>query len=231
MARLLGFLVLAFVLAGLLRHVPVVGPFFAHTGIFGVWLAALGLSYAATRFGERALVRRRMRAELERLGRVDNAYNQGKAGSLLLARGEVRRALPYLERAAEGEPRSADWHYKLGSALLALGRAREARQALGRALELDPEHAYGAAELRLAQALAADGAGEEALSVLARVERNHGPTPEAAYRRGQVLRSLGRRAEARASFAEVQQLAQSVPAFQRPQARALALRALFLRYL
>jgi len=36
MLRLLGFFVVAFVLARVLSHVPLIGGFFAHTGIFGV---------------------------------------------------------------------------------------------------------------------------------------------------------------------------------------------------
>ena len=41
MLRLIGFFVVAFVLAQLLSQVPLIGGFFAHTGIFGVWITAM----------------------------------------------------------------------------------------------------------------------------------------------------------------------------------------------
>jgi tetratricopeptide (TPR) repeat protein len=225
MLRLVAFIVLAMVLSRVLGVLPLVGPLFARTGIFGVWLTALLLSFAATRYGERALRRRRDRAELRRLETVDNAHNHGKAGALLLARGDARKALPHLERAAVGEPGSAEWQFRLGSALLLLRRPAEARGALLRCVALDPEHAYGAAQLRLAEALTLVKEPALALPVLDAAERNHGPSPELAYRRGKALKALGRRAEAKASFAQVARLAAEVPAFQRGAARGFVLRA------
>ena len=56
MLRLIAFFALALFLAQFLGHLPVVGPLFAHTGIFGVWITALGLSYLATRYGDVAAV-------------------------------------------------------------------------------------------------------------------------------------------------------------------------------
>jgi len=225
MVRLVAFLVLAMILSRVLGVLPIVGPFFAHTGIFGVWVTAIGLSIAATHYGERALRSQRDRAELRRLETVDNAHNHGKAGMLLLARGDARKALPHLERAAAGEPRVAEWQFRLGMALLALRRPAEARIALARCTELEPEHAYGGAQLRLAEALTAVGQPEDALPVLAVAERNHGPSPELAYRRGLALKAAGRRSEAKASFAEVSRLAAQAPKFQRGSARAFAVRA------
>jgi tetratricopeptide (TPR) repeat protein len=208
---------------------PVVGPIFARTGIFGVWIAALLLSWAVTHYGERALTARRDRAEIHRLEEVDSPYNHGKAGALLLARGRAARAVPHLERAAQGEPDSAEWQYRLGCALLALRKPNDARVALERCVAIDEEYAYGAAQLRLAEALLAAGAAERALEVLDRAERNHGLTPESAYRRGRTLRALGRRDAARKSFAEVGELAQKAPRFQRREATAWATRAWLAR--
>lgn len=227
MVRLIVFFALALVLAQLLGALPIVGPIFARTGIFGVWIAALALSWVATRYGERAVHARRDRGELRRLLAVDNAHNHGKAGSMLLAHGRPAKALPHLERAAAGEPGSAEWQFRLGTALLAVGRAAEARAALERCTALNPEYAYGAAQLRLAEALTASGAPAEALPVLELAERNHGRNPELAYTRGRALKALGRRAEAKASFAEVGRLAAEVPLFQRGAARGFALRAFF----
>jgi tetratricopeptide (TPR) repeat protein len=229
MVRLVAFIVLAMILSQVLGVLPIIGPLFAHTGILGVLLTALGLSFAVTHYGERALRSRRDRAELKRLEAVDNAHNHGKAGALLLARGDAREALPRLERAAAGEPRVAEWQFRLGTALLALRRPAEARAALARCIELDPEYAYGGAQMRLAEALTAVGEASEALPVLALAERNHGPSPELAYRRGLALKALGRGPEAKASFAEVGKLAAQAPAFQRGTARAFTLRAKLAR--
>jgi tetratricopeptide (TPR) repeat protein len=227
MLRLIAFFALALILAQILGQLPIVGPFFAHTGIFGVWIAALGLSYLATRYGERAVRSRRDRSELRRLLAVDNAHNHGKAGAMLLARGRASAALPHLERAAAGEPASAEWQYRLGIAQLALRRPAEARAALERCVALNPEYAYGAAQLRLAEALTAAGLAADALPVLDLAERNHGPSPELAYTRGRALKSLGRRADAKQCFAEVKQLAAQAPQFQKGTARGFALRAFF----
>jgi len=227
MMRLVAFFALAYVLVHVLGAMPVVGPIFAHAGIFGIWITALGLSWVATRYGERAVRSRRDRGELRRLLTVDNAHNHGKAGAMLLARGSAARAMPHLERAAEGEPSSPEWQFRLGTALLALRRPAEARAALARCVALAPEYAYGAAQLRLAEALTASGAAAEALPVLAVAERNHGTSPELAYVRGRALKALGRRAEAKASFSEVGKLAAEVPLFQRGAARGYALRAFF----
>jgi tetratricopeptide (TPR) repeat protein len=229
MLRLVGFIVGAIVLARVLGALPVVGPLFARTGIFGVWIAALLLSWAVTHYGRRALVARRDRSELTRLEAVDSPYNHGKAGALLLARGSARRAVPHLEEAVRGEPDSAEWRYRLGQALLMLRKPREARTALERCVALDEEHAYGAAQLRLAEALLAGGEAARALEVLDVVERNHGKSPESAYRRGVTLRALRKKDEARRSFAEVGSLAANAPRFQRREATAWATRAWLAR--
>ena len=228
-ARFVVFLFFALLLSQVLGALPIIGPLFARTGIFGVWIAAMLLSWLVTKYGQRAVVARRDRAELDRLEAVDSPYNHGKAGSVLLARGSAARALPHLETAAQGEPDSAEWQYRLGQALLMLRRPDDARRALERCVSIDEEHAYGAAMLRLAEALVAESEGERALEVLARAERNHGPSPESAYRKGQALRALGRKDEARKSFSEVSKLASNAPKFQRRDATAWATRAWLAR--
>ncbi len=101
MVRLIVFFVLTFVLASLLGHVPVIGPLFERTGCFGIWIVAIGLSFAMTRLGELAVRRQRGKAEVRRLETVGGPVNLGKAGVLLLAQGRPRAALPYLEGAVE----------------------------------------------------------------------------------------------------------------------------------
>jgi hypothetical protein len=81
------------------------------------------------------------------------------------------------------------------------------------------------------EAWQAVGEGAAALAAVERVERSHGPTPESAYRRGLALRSLGRRSEARAAFAEVPRAAAQVARYQRGDARRWQARATLARLL
>ncbi len=225
MLRLIGFIALAIVLTQILAHLPLIGGLFRHTGIFGIWITAILLSWAFTHYGQRALVASRDRAQLRALEAVDNPHNHGKAGSLLLAQGRASKALPHLEQAVAGDPDSAEWRYRLGSALMMLRRPDDAREHLQRCVEIDEEYAYGAAQMKLAEALLAGGHKGEALAALDVVERNHGPTPESRYRRGVTLKALGRRDEAKASFREVSELAAKAVQFQKKSANVWVMRA------
>lgn len=230
MLRLLAFLLLAVLLANVLGQVPVVGPLFDRSGLLGVLLAALLLSGLFTRVGAVLLEGRRLRVELERLATVDSAHNHGKRGALYLAHRRPRRAIEALEQAVAGEPEVAEWSYRLGLARLATGDADGARAALARCTELDEEYAYGAAQLALARALASQGLHEDALRALVTFERNHGPSPESAYRRGRALARLGRRDEARAAHHEVGRLAARATRYQRREAAGWALRSALVRW-
>lgn len=225
MLRFIAFMVVAVVLSRLLGWLPVVGPLFARTGFLGIWITALLLSWGFTKWGRRAVRVRRDRVNARQLQAVDSPHNHGKLGSLYLAQGRPRKALEELERAVAGEPEVAEWRYRQGSALLEVRRPEEAAEALRSAVGIDEEHAYGGAQLRLAEALAACGRHDEALEALAVFERNHGPSPESAYRRGAALSKLGRRDEARAAFDEVARLASNVVSYQRRDAELWKLRA------
>jgi tetratricopeptide (TPR) repeat protein len=231
MARLIGFFVLVVVISSLLGHVPWIGPLFRSTGCIGIWLTAMALSWALTWAGHRAYLMKKDSAEIQRLEAVDSPYNPGKIGALLLAQGRTRKALPYLERAAAGEPDVAEWHYRLGTALLALGRGADAALALERAVAIDEEHAYGAAQMRLAEAQAAVGRHDEALRALEVVERNHGPSPESAFRVGAVHRARGDKEAARASFRRVDEIAARAVGYQKRDATRWSLRAKLLSWL
>jgi len=223
--RLVGFLALAVVLAALLGHVPLIGPLFRHTGILGILLAAAILSALVTRMGGRLLAGRKLKAELRALSAVGNPHGHGKIGALYLSRGRPRAALAHLEEAAAGEPDVAEWQYRLGLARLAVRELDPALAAFERCVALEEEHAYGAAQIRRAECLQRLGRHEAALEALAVFERNHGSSPEAAYRRGVALRALGRRDEARAAFREVGELARRATRYQRREAGLWALRA------
>ena len=229
--RIVAFLLLVFLLASGLGHLPVVGPLFRGTGVIGLFLAATLASVVLARVGERLLAARKLRSEIVALGAVESAHNRGKLGLLYLARGRPRAALAPLEEAVRGEPEVAEWHYRLGLARLATRAVAPALEAFERCVALEEEHAYGAAQLRRAECLARLGRGPEALAALGTFERNHGPSPESAYRRGRLLKSLGRRDEARAAFAEAPELARRAPRYQRRSATGWALRASLARLL
>lgn len=230
MLRLVAFFLIAILLANVLGHVPVIGPLFAHTGLLGILLVSFVLSAVFTRVGAALLQGRKLRAELDRLAAVDSAHNHGKRGSLFLAHGRPRRAIAALEKAVEGEPDVAEWSYRLGLARLSIADPSGAREALQRCTAIDEEHAYGAAQLALARALARQGDHEQALAALETFERNHGPSPESAYRRARSLARLGRREEARTAHREVGRLAARATHYQRREAAGWALRSALVRW-
>lgn len=230
MLRLVGFFALTLLLTSVLGHAPIIGPLFARTGILGILLTGLLLSAALTAFGTRLVAGRKLRSEVRVLSQVGSAYNHGKIGAAYLARGRARGALEHLERATEGEPEVAEWHYRLGLARIATGDPAGALEALDRCLAREEEHAYGQALMRKAECLLRLGQAEDSLAALALLERNHGPSPETAYRRGKALRALGRRGEARAAFGEVGDLARRATRYQRRDATLWALRAALARF-
>ena len=225
MLRLVGFLVLVFVLSRFLGELPLVGGFFRATGCLGVWLTAIGLSWAITWWGKRAVRVQRDRSRVRELLAVDSAHNRGKLGALLLGQGRPRKALEYLQEAHRREPDVAEWAYRTGTALLALGQHDEAATALRRALELEEECAYGEARLRLVQALVQAKSWTECLAQVEVFDRLHGPRPESAYRRGQALRGQGRKELAREAFRSVAELAREAVRYQRREAGWWSLRA------
>ena len=223
--RLIGFFVLAWLLAGLLGQLPVVGPYIQRTGCLGIWVAAMLLSWGVGRWGNFAFQARRDASAVKQALAVDTPTGHGKVGSLFLAQGRARKALPHLENAAEGEPEIAEWHYRLGLARLALGLHAEAHSALQACLELDGEHGYGGARMRMAEVFAQGGHHESALKALEIYERNHGPGPESAYRRGLSLRKLGQKDEAKRAFEEVPKLAQELARYQKQASTQWVLKA------
>ena len=218
MLRLVGFFVLVLILTSVLGRLPFLGPLFRNTGILGILVTAMLLSWGISYYGRRAYRVRRDASRVRELSRVKSPHNAGKLGSLLLAQGRARRALPHLEAAIEGEPEVAEWHYRLGCARLEAGDAAGAVPVLQRCVQLEEEYAYGAAQLRLAEALTRSDRAEDALATLDVFERNHGPSPESAYRRGLALKRAGRRDAAREAWSEVSRLAAEAARYQRSSA-------------
>ena len=230
MLRLVGFFVLAVLLASLLGKLPLIGPLFARTGCIGIWISAMLLSWAFTKLGQRAYRLRKGAGEIRRLAAVDNAHSHGKLGTLYLNQGRRKRAIEHLLQATDGEPDVAEWHYRLGCALLETGDTEGAVEAFGRCVELDEEYAYGAAQMRRAEALAREGRHDDAFAALELFERNHGPSPESAYRRGLVHRASGAKSEATAAFEEVGRLAGEAARYQRKSAFEWTAKARLARF-
>ena len=223
MLRLVGFFLLVIVSLPILRQIPIIGGLFR--GLLGFWIGAILISWLLTWVSGVLLRRRRLTLRMRELGNVESPHNQGKLGSLMLAHGQARQAVSHLENAVQGEPDSAEWHYRLGCALLASGRPDQAIEPLTRAQDINEEHAYGAVQLRLGEALLKAGQAEAALEAFERFERNHGPSPESSYRLGTALRALGRKQEARQSFSRVHELAARAATYQRGSNRGWVLRA------
>jgi len=226
--RLVGFFLLVLVALHILRLVPIIGPIF-DIPILGFWGAAILISFVASRWATTALDRRKLSRRVRELGHVETPHNQGKLGSLYVGMKRYRAAVAPLERAVAGEPDVAEWRYRLGCALLGCRRPREAAAALEAAAAIDEEHAYGAVLMRLAEAELAAGNAQAALAALDRRERNHGPDPESAYRKGLALRALGHKDRSRECLVAVGQLARTESRFRRGDARKWALRAFFSR--
>jgi len=222
--RRFGLYAVVFALTLLLRKVPVVGEVF-RIPLLGFYFTAILFTLLLTKVVVWVWEADKQLKLVRQLGAVDTPYNQGKLGALILSQGRHRRAVPYLERAVEGEPESPEWHYRLGLARLGSGDLEGARRALERAAELNEEHAYGGALLRLAEVDTRLGNPKLAFEWLERFEHNHGPSPESALRRGLALKAGGHSAEAGKAFEEVRQLARQFAEHGRKDQRRWVLRS------
>lgn len=213
-----------------LAHVPFVGTIF-RIPLLGFFAAAALVGAVGRYWAEGLLARRRMQALARQLGGVETPHNLGKLGSLLESDRRWKAAIPHLERAVEGEPESAEWHWRLGHCLLESGQHGRAAEELEAAAAIDEEHAYGSVLLMLSEAQRRMGDLDLALATLERFERNHGPNPESAYRRGRVLSDLGRKEQAREAYASVSDLARTAARYQKRTYRGFVLKAFLARNL
>lgn len=193
--------------------------------ILGLLLTSM-LAAALLRHWEAWQVQRKQTAaSIRDLSRVETPEQQGKLGSLLLSKGKARQALEPLQNAAQGDPGRLEWRYRLGCCELELGRPAQALEWLEDVVAREEEHAFGAAIMRLIECRFALGEHSQALAALERFERNHGPNPESAYRRGQALLELGQREAGKSALAEVPVLMEALPAAHRKPMRAYAIKA------
>jgi tetratricopeptide (TPR) repeat protein len=229
MAGVVGWFVLIFGAMFVLSWIPGIGGLFH--GFWGFWIAALVVSAIASVVGRKLLERRRFENQKRALSGVESGHNQGKLGTLLLARGRAQEALAPLARAVAEEPGAPEWRYRLGLARLATGDLDGAVEAFESVARIDAEYGYGDLQLRLAEAHTRRGEFELARAALDRFDRDHGPSPESAYRRGKLERAAGERARAREAFAKVGVLAERAAQFQRGRNRKWVWLAFWARIL
>lgn len=201
-----------------------IGPLL-HIPLLSFWFVAILLSVLASKGAAWSLDRRRERAMLRSMGAVDTPYSKGKLAGVLQSQGRHRRALPLFEGAVEGEPDRVEWQLGLGRARRSLGDVVGAGEAFEAALRIDPAAGYGAAALGAAACAQEGGDGERALECVGICEREHGASPESAYRRGRALAVIGRRDEARAALDEVAGLVSKVPGRRKTQDLVWAVKA------
>lgn len=226
--RFLAYFFLVFVTLFVLRQLPLVGGLF-QIPLVGFFLAAMVVSALVARGGQVMTNRAHAKRQMRELGEVDTPQRRGKLGRLLLQNGRAREAVDHLRAACDADEETVDWPYRLGVALLESGEAEEATMWLNKAREMDEGFAYGGVLLKLSEAALALGDFEAALEALERYEVFQGPSPEQAFRRGRVLKAMGRREEAKASLESVTQLAARAPKYQRAEARAWAARAFWAK--
>jgi|GEM_PF-1110489 len=151
--------------------------------------------------GERMVVARRRRSQIEGLGRVDTPHMRGKLGAALMDNGRARAAREPLEEAAAGEPEVAEWRWRLARLAADAGETARALELVRSVTGEDEEYAYGRALLLEARLLAATGDSAGAVDACERFARNHGDEPEGLFELGRVHAARGDRDAAKAAFA------------------------------
>jgi tetratricopeptide (TPR) repeat protein len=106
-------------------------------------------------------------------------------GDLLLSRNDAAGAIPYFQKAASADPRSAVAATELGSALFAASRIAEAEEQFNKALAIDP--AYTDARFNLASVEASAGKWEAAAAGYKQVLTERPDYAKAQEHLGEVL--------------------------------------------
>jgi len=121
---------------------------------------------------------------------------------------------------------SAEYWSDLGICELALGHLEEGERAMRKALEISPRVKYGLPYLRLGEAFAAADP-DRSLGYLKQFQEIQSSSCEAYFRLGGIYTSMGRTAEARASYQECLAIYRSLPRYMRRRERKWALRSRF----
>jgi tetratricopeptide (TPR) repeat protein len=110
-------------------------------------------------------------------------------GDLLLSRNDAAGAIPYFQKAASADPRSAVAATELGSTLFAASRIAEAEEQFNKALAIDP--AYTDARFNLASVEASAGKWESAAAGYKQVLAEQPDYAKAQEHLGEVLMLWG----------------------------------------
>ena len=121
-------------------------------------------------------------------------------GRFLLAEGEAKTALPYLEKAAQYNPGESDYHFWLGTAYGENGLPKQERASYRTALRLDPEH--GQALTALGNNLLRAGELDQSYNLYRKALHIWPEDPQALYNRAVILRKLGREPEEKVAWRE-----------------------------
>ena len=114
-------------------------------------------------------------------------------GRFLLAEGEAKTALPYLEKAVTYNPGDSDYHFWLGTAYGENNLPKKERASYQAALRLDPQH--GQALTALGNNLLQAGELDKSYNLYQRALKVWPDNPQALYNRAVILRKLNREPE------------------------------------
>lgn len=114
-------------------------------------------------------------------------------GRFLLAEGETKKALPFLEKAVTYNPGDSEYNYWLGTAYGVNDMPKKERASYETALRLDPNH--GQAMTALGNNLLQAGELEKSYSLYQKALKLWPENPQALYNRGVILRKLNREPE------------------------------------
>jgi predicted O-linked N-acetylglucosamine transferase (SPINDLY family)/predicted SAM-dependent methyltransferase len=140
------------------------------------------------------------RAACARVLEIDSAHGEALAllWDLCHELADDASAIPWLGRALDSNPRSAQTHYMLGCCLQDLRRDDEAIASFRRAIDLDPAHAKAANNLGCL--LEARGDLEQAAVSYDAAVRAQPDLANAFYNRGNLRKQQGRFGDAEADF-------------------------------
>lgn len=154
-----------------------------------------------------------------------NVTDKLEVGRLYATRKRYAQGIPYLEEALARMPEHAEGLYYLGLSYLYTGREAEGLTKVEAALALNPRVRYGEPYAKVAEYFAHKNAYERALKFLERCDEAGLVNTQLAYRKGQLLKKLGRRTEAKASFEQAVQYYATSPKYIKKEERRWALRA------
>jgi len=133
--------------------------------------------------------------------------------------GDARRLLEEIMPAME---HSAEVTCDLGICRVKTGDLEQGERDVRKALEMNPRVRYGEPYLRLAEAFA-EADSERAVAALHQFREANSSSCELYYRLGRLYDALGRKAEAKAAYAEAVDVYRALPRYKRKTERRWAL--------